>query len=115
MGGCASSASTVEVTVIGEGGACGSCGLCQSGACVVADSDADGVADGCDCAPDNAGAWAVPGDADTLNLTHAPPGVGGVTSLAWSAPATGGTPAGMLYDVVRSTVASDFVAAAVCL
>jgi hypothetical protein len=115
MGGCSSPVSTVDVTVLDDGGACASCGLCQAGACVVADSDSDGVADGCDCAPGNATAWAIPGDAGTLNLTHAPPGVAGVTSLAWSAPVTGGTPAGMLYDVVRSTLASDFVGAGVCL
>jgi hypothetical protein len=115
MGGCSSPPSTVDVTVLGDGSACASCGLCQSGACVVADSDADGVANGCDCAPGNPAAWATPGDAGTLNLTHAPPGVGGVTSLSWSAPITGGTAAGMLYDVVRSTVASDFVDAGICL
>ncbi|HET8946501.1 MAG TPA: immunoglobulin domain-containing protein [Candidatus Polarisedimenticolia bacterium] len=115
MGGCSSAASTVDVTVIGDGATCAACGLCQSGACVVADSDSDGVADGCDCAPGDASAWAVPGDAATLNLTHTPPGAGGVTSLSWSAPATGGTAAGMLYDVVRSSVAADFVAAGICV
>jgi hypothetical protein len=140
MGGCASAPSTVDVTVIGEGGACASCGLCQAGACViadvtvigeggacascglcqagacvVADGDSDGVADGCDCAPGNSSAWATPGDVGALNVTHAPPGAGGVTSLSWSAPATGGTGAGMLYDVVRSSVAADFVNAGLCV
>src|SRR6185295_1598391 len=115
MGGCSSSPATVNVTVLGEGGTCASCGLCQAGACVVADSDSDGVADGCDCAPGNSSAWATPGDVEALNVTHTPPGTGGVTSLSWSAPATGGTAAGMLYDVVRSTAASDFVGAGLCV
>ena len=115
MGGCSSPSTTVDVTVIGEAGTCASCGLCQAGACVVADSDADGVADGCDCAPGNSSAWAIPGDVATLNVTHTPPGAGGVTSLSWTAPATGGTPAGMSYDVVRSSLAADFVGAGLCV
>ncbi|HEV8202272.1 MAG TPA: immunoglobulin domain-containing protein [Candidatus Polarisedimenticolia bacterium] len=115
MGGCSSSPSTVDVTVLGEGGTCASCGLCQAGACVVADSDSDGVADGCDCAPGDSSAWATPGDVSALNVTHTPPGTGGVTSFSWSAPAIGGTAAGMLYDVVRSTAASDFVGAGLCV
>jgi hypothetical protein len=115
LGGCSSPASTVDVTVIDEGGVCAACGLCQAGTCNTGDSDSDGVADGCDCAPGNASVWSIPGDANNLALTHTPPGAAGTTSLSWSAPATGGLAAAMLYDVIRSTSAADFVGAAACL
>jgi len=105
----------VEVSVTGDGGTCGACGLCQAGTCNTGDTDADGVADGCDCAPANPGAWAIPGEATSLTLSHTPPGPGGLTSLAWTAPATGGVAAAMTYDVVRSSVASDYVGAGVCI
>ena len=113
--GCSSTVSSVEVTVVGEGSTCAGCGTCQAGACVAGDADGDGVGNGCDCAPSNPAAWAIPGDVSGPTVTHAPPGAGGTTTFAWSAPATGGTPAGMAYDVIRSPLASDFVGAGTCL
>jgi len=114
--GCSStSAGSVTVSVIGDGGTCAGCGVCQAGACITGDGDGDGVGNGCDCAPADGAVWGLPGDANGPTLTHTPPGPGGVTTLAWTAPAIGGLPAAMTYDVVRSPAASDFVAAGVCL
>jgi hypothetical protein len=79
------------------------------------DRDDDRFGDACDCAPADAAVWGLPGDANGPTLTHTPPGPGGVTTLAWTAPATGGLPAAMTYDVVRSPAAADFVAAGACL
>jgi hypothetical protein len=115
VNGCVSLSATTDVTVIADGATCAACGLCSAGACAVADSDSDGVADGCDCAPLNPGAWGIPGEATSLTLSQSAPTPGSSTNLSWNPPATGGQPAAMLYDVIRSGVAADFVSAATCL
>jgi len=78
------------------------------------DQDGDGPGDACDCAPGDASVWDLPGEAADLLLTvDALDQV--TTRLGWSAPPTGGLPASMTYDVIRSTSASDLVAPATCL
>jgi hypothetical protein len=53
--------------------------------CVVEqDSDADGVADCSDCAPDDGAAWSVPGEVDQLDVEHA--SLHGTSTLSWSIP-----------------------------
>ena len=68
------------------------------------DTDGDGVPNSLDCAPLDPTVWATPGEVTDLALTHS----GGVTTLTWVAPLTGGTAASMLYDTLRSTSASNF-------
>lgn len=68
-----------------------------------ADTDLDGVPDAQDCAPNNGAAWAIPGEATGLVF----PVPGDKASMQWSPPAApGGTV--VSYDLVRSTIASDF-------
>jgi len=74
-----------------------------------ADSDLDGVPDAQDCAPADNTAWAVPGEATSLVFNVQ----SNKTSMAWSAPGTAGGTI-VYYDLVRSTIASDF-AAPVCI
>jgi len=115
VNGCISQSATTHVTVFPDGGTCAACGVCVAGACASGDSDGDGVGDGCDCASGDPGVWDVPGEARALELSHAPVGAGGTTSLQWLAPATGGLPAAMSYDVIRTGTPSDYVAAGFCL
>jgi hypothetical protein len=115
VGGCVSQPATTIVAVFPDGGACAACGLCVAGACASGDSDGDGVGDGCDCAPGDSGVWAIPGEAQALKLSHEPVGDGGTTSLQWLAPATGGLPSAMSYDVIRTGTPADYVAAATCV
>jgi hypothetical protein len=79
------------------------------------DQDGDGFGDVCDCAPGDASVWNVPGEVADLLLTVDPVDGPATTRLAWSAPPTGGLPASMTYDVIRSTRASDLLASATCL
>ncbi|HQO20712.1 MAG TPA: S8 family serine peptidase [Acidobacteriota bacterium] len=72
------------------------------------DSDSDGWGDMCDCAPADSGNWAVPSDAVNLRLTKA-----AGDNLTWEAPTAPGG-AATVYDVLRSTSASDF-SSAVCV
>ncbi len=76
-----------------------------------ADNDGDLVPK---CAPDCDDTafqvWDTPGEVAGVSLE----GGGASTTLTWSPPA-GGDPAAMVYDVLRSAGASDFVLAAVCL
>lgn len=67
------------------------------------DTDQDGVPDASDCAPNDATAWAVPGEATGLVF----PVAGNKSSMQWSAPAAPGGTA-VLYDLVRSAAASSF-------
>ncbi|HEX4826172.1 MAG TPA: DUF11 domain-containing protein [Candidatus Polarisedimenticolaceae bacterium] len=68
-----------------------------------ADSDGDGVPDTSDCAPNNAAAWAIPGEATALIF----PTAGNKASMQWTAPAIpGGTT--VLYDLVRATAPGGF-------
>jgi hypothetical protein len=75
--------------------------------CADPDSDGDGVPDDADCAPLSNLVWGIPGEATSLVLTG--------TNLGWTAPTTGGTPASMIYDVLRSSTASNFSAGTICL
>jgi len=67
------------------------------------DADGDGVADAADCAPGDASAWAVPGEASDLRF----PVAGDRATLAWSAPLEPGG-ATVLYDLLRSGRSDDF-------
>jgi len=77
------------------------------------DEDGDRFGDACDCAPQDASAWGLPGEAANLLLTPDPI-ISGSTRLDWTAPTTGALPASMGYDVIRSTSPSDLVGPAVC-
>lgn len=73
-----------------------------------ADSDGDGhrICAG-DCNDANMAVWAIPEEAENLLLST-------LQGLTWSPPtAPGGTT--LLYDTIRSTVASDFVTGATCI
>lgn len=77
------------------------------------DADADAVADGLDCLAYDSTVWALPGEVTALLLSHTG-GVGGTTTLSWTAPGNlGGT--AVVYDTIRSTTPSDFVTAATCV
>jgi hypothetical protein len=76
------------------------------------DDDNDGASDGGDCGPLNAQIWATPGEALNLRLAHNT--ATSTTTLTWNPPASPGATA-LVHDLLRSTSASDFVAAAVCL
>jgi N-acetylneuraminic acid mutarotase len=65
------------------------------------------VTDGTDCDDGNGGAWAAPGEATDLRFTSA-------TDLTWNAPAAPGATA-LVYDLLRSSDPSDFMAAATCM
>jgi hypothetical protein len=93
-------------------------------ACNGLDDDCDGVipptevdVDGdlvAQCVPDcddaNAWAWATPGDVPGLAVAKVSTSI----VLSWTVP-SGGEAAAMMYDVLRSGVASDFVVGAVCV
>ena len=87
----------------------GGCGVVLSvvGDCLL-DEDGDGATACDDCAPDDATAWAPPGEDRMLLATSK-------TTFAWLPPdAPGGT--ALLHDVLRTRVPSDFGAgAAACL
>lgn len=75
------------------------------------DADSDGVADVSDCSPLDLNAWAIPGQATDLNLTHTT-----ATVLAWSPPAVpGGTATGLRYDVLRATGPASFSPSPLCV
>jgi N-acetylneuraminic acid mutarotase len=95
-----------------------------SGSVYFGDSDGDGYGDpttqvlsctqppgyvvnGDDCSDGNGAAWSVPSEARDLVLLDS-------ASLEWSPPlAPGGT--ALVYDVLRSTIPSDFMDAAACI
>jgi hypothetical protein len=72
------------------------------------DLDGDGVTNCFDCDDHNPGAWGIPGEVNGLMFD-----VDDVT-LSWSPPVDPGA-ASVSYDLLRSSVASDFQSAAVCL
>jgi hypothetical protein len=76
------------------------------------DHDLDSVGEVCDCAPDAGEAWALPGEALELRLSHA---VGpALTTLVWAPPHDlGGT--AVAYDTLRSPQSSTFESVATCL
>ena len=82
---------------------------------VAEDVDGDGlsITEG-DCNDADGTVWGTPGEVTGVLLTHIG-GDGGTTTLDWSQVVVGGLPAGMLYDIVRSTDMSDFVNGAICL
>jgi len=82
---------------------------------VQGDFDEDGVGADCDCQPLDGAVWDLPGEALNLQLSHAPFGSLGTTSLDWNAPATGGLQEAMLYDVIRSLNPADFTTGSVCV
>lgn len=97
---------TTSTTAIGAGDYLLSIGL----NCAIADTDADGVPDGGDCAPSDQTLWSAAGDPSSLLLSGASP-----TTLTWSASPDPGSTSD-LYDVLRSSSRSDFSAAsATCL
>ncbi|HKQ97080.1 MAG TPA: DNRLRE domain-containing protein [Candidatus Polarisedimenticolia bacterium] len=61
------------------------------------DTDGDLHSDGCDCAPNDPGAFAIPGEVANLRFTN-------VSSLAWESAAGGAGPA-TLYDVLNGDLA----------
>jgi len=73
------------------------------------DADGDGVAD-CDCDDSNDQAWAPPGEARSLQLSH--DGLVGA-DLGWLPPAEKGSVT-VTYDLLRSSD-QDFVGSALCL
>lgn len=76
------------------------------------DDDNDGIGDVADCAPLDSQTWSAPGEA--ANLSVAPSSVG--STVTWAPPVPpGGTAASHRYDLLVSTVATDFTAAAECL
>ena len=86
----------------------GGCGVALSvvGDCLL-DADGDGATACDDCAPDDATAWAPPGEDRMLLATSK-------TTFTWLPPdAPGGTT--LLHDVLRTRVPSDFRSAAACL
>ncbi|MDB4324707.1 thrombospondin type 3 repeat-containing protein [bacterium] len=78
-----------------------------------ADGDHDAVGDACDCAADDATAWAVPGEVGNLSLSHTG-GTTGVTTLTWTAPDDSGG-AEVAFDVLRSAIPDDFIFTVECL
>lgn len=76
-----------------------------------ADDDGDGLSE-CqgDCLDTNNQVWAIPGGIIDLVVTKSMSGV----ELDWNAPLTGGTPAGMRYDVIK-TLTGWKLASAACL
>jgi hypothetical protein len=74
----------------------------------LADGDADGTANGEDCAPTNPLVWAAPSPVTDLRLK-----AGDTDNLVWSPPSSPGATA-PLYDVLRSPEAEGF-ATAVCV
>jgi len=75
------------------------------------DSDLDGSTDICDCASADPQAWDTPGEARGLLLSHV--GSSGTTTLDWSPPARPGG-SSLVYDVLRSPDASDFLQGTDC-
>lgn len=69
------------------------------------DADGDGVTDASDCAPMNAGAWALTSDVSDLLLSGSGP-----TKISWSVPERTGSNA-VRYDVLRSANPTSFLAA----
>jgi len=63
-----------------------------------------------DCDDSNGGVWSTPTTARSLALQH----LVGITQLAWDPPLISGAHS-VRYDVLRSTLASDFVVGADCL
>lgn len=86
----------------------------QGDVCDHDDQDHDGVTDLLDCAYLDPEVWAPPGESTNLVVA---PGISGSSTLAWTAPTTGGTASSLRYDVIRSRVPSTFVdpALASCL
>jgi hypothetical protein len=74
-----------------------------------ADSDGDTVDDDADCLPDDADAWHPPSEASLLMLEGR-----GSTTLSWGPPLDPGTAVPVVYDVLRTRLASRF-SSAICL
>jgi len=77
------------------------------------DADSDSFGDACDCDSSNAEVWTRPDPVAGLILTHDDPS--NTTTLAWDAPAAIGGNLSPLYDLLRSDLAGDFTATAVCV
>ena len=77
------------------------------------DADSDTHGDACDCDSTSSQVWARPAPVTGLVLTHDDPS--NTTTMTWDAPvAIGGTVA-PYFDLLRSDLAGDFTAAAVCV
>jgi len=89
------------------------CDDCSSGAFNPSgdglDSDSDGYCDVGDCNSGNPDVWSVPGSIENLILNQTL-----ATRLNWGPPSELGATA-VVYDTLRSTLATDFDAAATCL
>jgi len=77
------------------------------------DTDGDTHGDACDCDSLSAQVWARPDPVTGLVLTH--DGPSSVTTMNWDTPAANGGTLATFYDLLRSNLATDFSAAAVCL
>jgi len=79
----------------------------------VDDLDHDDARDTCDCSPEDASRWNVPGPAGTLLFGPQTPTS---ATLTWGPPSCmGGAPGALLYDTIRSSSPADFVTGAVCV
>ncbi len=88
---------------------CGDPDCCGGAVCAATDQDGDGFG-GCDCDDGNGNVWSPPGAAGGLEVEP----LESNTLLRWQAPAASGG-LGVAYDLLKSTVAADFDAAASCL
>ncbi|MCP3933760.1 MAG: hypothetical protein GY708_00155, partial [Actinomycetia bacterium] len=111
VGGCCQSGNACEVMSTADCNGFG--GQFGGNASTCEDSDLDGVGEACDCAPIDDQAWRLPGGIDDLLLAHAG-GLGGTTTLSWTAPTELGA-VQVVYDTVMSLDASDFDPSGSCL
>ncbi len=88
------------------------CATIGSGARLGGDRDEDGVLNGNDCAPADAGSWALPAEIGSFQISGASP-----TQLSWASPAATIGP-GVRFDVVSGSLSSlqtiGLVAATAC-
>jgi hypothetical protein len=82
---------------------------CSVGTPDVRDGDGDSVACDVDCNDLDPGAWATPSEVRSVIFNVV------TEEISWVEPLTPGSLDGILYDVIRSSSAGDFVSAAVCV
>ena len=85
----------------------------SDGVCNIGDpnDDNDPLPDELDCLPLDNRHWATPSEVLELRVRQAD----GTTLISWTAPSSPGSLLSLVYDIVRSSTASDFVTAAECL
>ncbi len=77
------------------------------------DADSDARGDACDCDSSNDQVWTEPGEVMNLNIAKVAQPAD--AELSWSAIPDPGGVQPVVYDTLRSTAPSDFMASAVCL